>query len=456
MSSTNSEARWKTFPERLEELGISWRIYQNELSLPTGLSGEAESWLSNFTDNPLEWFTQYHVRFSRAHQRFLAAQGASERDKWSASNFARLSAREQNLHRKAFTTNEGDPNYRQLTTLTYRDGGINRQMLVPKGDVLHQFRKDVQGGQLPTVSWLVAPQNFSDHPGAPWFGAWYISEMLDILTQNPETWKKTILILCYDENDGYFDHVPPFVAPNPDRPETGKASAGLDAAVEQVSSEQERALGAEGRAGPIGLGYRVPLLIASPWTRGGYVCSQVFDHTSILQFLERFLAHKTGKPVRETNISAWRRAVCGDLTAAFRPYHNEAIGSPEALKRAPFAGSIHQAQFKPLPSGFRAFSPAEITQARTDPASSPLLPRQEPGLRPSCALPYELSVDGVLSPDRQTFVIEFAAGKDQFGDRSAGAPFHVYTPGRTRARERTEPALNLGGPGPTPLLPEIA
>jgi phospholipase C len=268
--------------------------------------------------------------------------------------------------------------------------------------------------------------------------------MLDILTQNPETWKKTILILCYDENDGYFDHVPPFVAPNPDRPETGKASAGLDTAVEQVSSDQERALGAEGRAGPIGLGYRVPLLIASPWTRGGYVCSQVFDHTSILQFLEGFLAHKTGKLVREKNISAWRRAVCGDLTAAFRPYHNEAMASPEALKWAPFAGSIHQAQFKPLPNGFRSFSPAEITQARIDPASSPLLPRQESGLRPSCALPYELSVDGALSPDRQAFLIEFAAGKAQFGDRSAGAPFHVYTPVRARARGKGRTGFEPG------------
>src|SRR5262249_11930283 len=152
----------------------------------------------------------------------------------------------------------------------------------PKGDIFHQFRKDVQSGQLPTVSWLVAPENFSDHPSAPWYGAWYVSETLDILTQNPEVWKKTILILCYDENDGYFDHVPPFVAPHPTKPETGKVSPGIDLAVEHVWPAQE---GLRGHVGPIGLGYRVPLVIASPWTRGGYVCSQVFDHTSIVQFL---------------------------------------------------------------------------------------------------------------------------------------------------------------------------
>jgi hypothetical protein len=44
--------------------------------------------------------------------------------------------------------------------------------------------------KLPLVSWLVAPEHFSDHPGSPWYGAWYISEVLNILTKDPETWKK--------------------------------------------------------------------------------------------------------------------------------------------------------------------------------------------------------------------------------------------------------------------------
>jgi phospholipase C len=95
-------------------------------------------------------------------------------------------------------------------------------MAIPKGDVLHQFRKDVGTGHLPAVSWLVAPENFSDHPSSAWFGAWYVAEALNILTRNPEVWKKTVFVLTYDENDGYFDHVPPFVAPDPDNPESGK------------------------------------------------------------------------------------------------------------------------------------------------------------------------------------------------------------------------------------------
>src|SRR5262249_17159076 len=155
---------------------------------------------------------------------------------------------------------------------------------------------------------------------------WYMSEVIDILTQNPEVWKKTIFILTYDENDGYFDHVPPFTAPDPRFAGSGKTSAGIDGSVEQVTKEQEEArakmypgpgLGREWRTGSIGLGFRVPMIVASPWSRGGAVCSEVFDHTSVLQFLEQFVSHKSGRPIKEENISAWRRTVCGDLTSVF-------------------------------------------------------------------------------------------------------------------------------------------
>ncbi len=461
-----SEAHWTTFPERLEDAGISWRIYQNEVSLDTGLEGPAENWLANFTDNPIEWFTQYHVRFSETYRRYLPAREKAltaaleklesqppatdaakkklaktraELDEvrrhqveYTEANFAKLSAREKNLFRKAFTTNESDPHYRELTTLTYRDGGQEHRMQVPKGDVLHQFREDVRTGKLPTVSWIVAPENFSDHPGAPWYGAWYLSETLDILTQNPEVWKKTIFVLCYDENDGYYDHVPPFVPPAPDRPETGMASAGIDTAAEHVLPNQDGESQAAGHTAPIGLGFRVPLVIASPWSRGGFVCSQVFDHTSVLQMLEKILSHKTGQPVRETNISTWRRVVCGDLSSVFRPYHGEKVDSPKPVQRDPFLSSIYQAQFKQVPNDFKKLDAGQITQARETPQAIPLGPQQEKGVRPACALPYELAVDGTLSADRKSFVIQFAAGKESFGEKAAGAPFHVYAPGKVR------------------------
>ncbi|RYD28953.1 MAG: DUF756 domain-containing protein, partial [Verrucomicrobiaceae bacterium] len=468
-----SEVSWTTFPERLEDLGVPWKVYQNEISLPTGLSEAEDSWLSNFTDNPLEWFTQYRVRFAPARRAWLAKkrkelegdqtllvdriQAAApaadpqavraleeiqtrlkaldaEWAQWSEEKWSALPERDKALHRKAFTNNAGDPDFRSLETMAYQDGEAVRRMQVPKGDVLHQFREDARTGNLPAVSWLVAPQLFSDHPDSPWYGSWYLAEAIDILTKNPEVWKKTIFILCYDENDGYYDHIPPFVPPVPGRPETGAASPELNPGLDLVTPEQERTYHQkhpqEGTAaGPIGLGFRVPLLIASPWSRGGMVCSEVFDHTSILQFLEVFVSHKTGKTVREPNISPWRRAVCGDLTSVFQPWHGEPVAAPEPLVREKFFRSIHQAQFKPLPQEYRKLTPEDIALAKEKPRSAGFLPRQEPGTRSSCALPYELSVHGSRSADGSRFAITFAAGNTLFGEKSAGAPFHVYAPG---------------------------
>ena len=110
----------------------------------------------------------------------------------------------------------------------------------------------------------------------------------------------------------------PFTAPDHHDPATGKASEGIDTSLDHVKLEKDI-------PGSIGLGFRVPLIVASPWSRGGYVNSQVFDHTSTLQFLEKFLSKKFGKDIRETNITPWRRTVCGDLTSIFRKYNGSKI-----------------------------------------------------------------------------------------------------------------------------------
>ncbi len=243
------------------------------------------------------------------------------------------------------------------------------------------------------VSWLVAPERLSDHPESAWYGAWYISETLRILTENPDVWKKTVFILTYDENDGYFDHVPPFVCPNPLKRETGFASQGIDTSLDYVQLADDEKLQGKvrgpARESPIGLGYRVPMVIASPWSRGGCVCSQVFDNTSVLQFLEKFLTHKTGKEVVETNISSWRRAVCGDLTSAFQPSPSDKDKNPTFVERDPFVEQIYQAQFKPLPNGYKVLTSADIDEIKQNPAASPLMQHQEKGIRRSCPLPYE-------------------------------------------------------------------
>lgn len=217
-ATDNSEPgfSWTTYPERLQNAGVTWRVYQQS---------------DNFDDNALAWFTQYR------------------------------------------TAAPGNPLY---------DRGI-----APVGDLVTAFKSDVVNGTLPRVSWVIAPILASEHPPfSPASGAALTKQLLDALAANPAVFNATVFILTYDEEGGLFDHVPPPVPP------PGTAD-------EFVNGQ------------PIGLGFRVPMVIVSPWTRGGRVCSQVFDHTSILRFLECW----TG--VAEPNLSTWRRQVCGDLTSAF-------------------------------------------------------------------------------------------------------------------------------------------
>jgi phospholipase C len=445
----DKEADWKTFPERLEDAGVPWRIYQNEISIDSGFADEEDAWLSNFTDNPIEWFSQYRVRFGKARRRHVqqvvatwpdrisqkeqasAAPGLSskeitklleelkelkeelrialdEKDHYHDAAWAALSDRDRSLNQRAFAVNEGDPEYRSLASHLYHDGEVEREVSVPKGDVLHQFRSDVESGNLPAVSWLVAPERFSDHPGSAWYGAWYLSEAMNILTKNPDVWKKTIFILCYDENDGYFDHVPPFVAPHPNRPDTGRTSDGLDTSLD-VSN-------AHGRDHSIGLGYRVPLVVASPWSRGGCVNSEVFDHTSIIMLIEKWLEGKHKKVV-ESNISPWRRTVCGDLSSVFRPYAGESYSLPRSLERDAVVEQIHRAKFAPsTPS----VGPIGQDQLET----FDLKPFQEVGTRPSCPLKYELEVNAELKGDK--LIVSMEAGNRRFGKNALGSPFNVY------------------------------
>ncbi|WP_312902793.1 phosphocholine-specific phospholipase C [Chryseobacterium taichungense] len=400
------QARWKSFPEILEEQNISWKIYQNEISLPKGMSGEQEAWLSNFTDNPLEWFSKFNVKFSKGyHQhipniithlqnevkkhpnqkeklRKMIAELEEDKIKYHPDQFEKLSQEEKNLHEKAFTTNINDPDYWNLEIGQDENG---ERLVVPKGDVLHQFRKDVENKQLPLVSWLIAPEHFSDHPGSPWYGAWYISEVLNILTQDPEIWKKTIFIINYDENDGYFDHVLPFAPPlNPSQPVDMNGPEG----VEYVNRTQEYILSStlkdhEKVEGTVGLGYRVPMIIASPWTKGGFVNSEVSDHTSVLMFLEKFIQKKFNKDVTIDNISDWRRAICGDLTSAF---NSSQIKVPEMnyLDQKEYAKTINSAKNKPVPD-LKWYGENELNDQ--------LLEIQEPGIKPSNALPYKFHVN---------------------------------------------------------------
>ncbi|OUI80915.1 phospholipase C [Gluconobacter sp. DsW_056] len=453
---------WTTFPERLEKIGVSWKFYQNELSQTGGMSGPERSWLSNFGCNVLECFDSFNVgsnpgfgdwideriqecsehinRLEKLEmlvsgergEQLVEAKALMEvlrRRQKSAKGYEELTPAERALFTKAFVTNKADPDYHSLEDLAFEDDPDAKGMKAPKGDVLYQFRKDARTGTLPAVSWLAAPEHFSDHPTSAWYGAWYVSEVMNILTENPEVWKKTIFILTYDENDGYFDHCCSYAAPDPQRPETGRSSGTIGAdGLEYTVAEDEVRLGVPerlARSGPIGLGFRVPMVVASPWSRGGRVNSELFDHSSTLQFLEHFVERKFGTPVRETNISPWRRAICGNLTSCFHS-SEEAAPSLSYLDRDTHLRVIEDARNRPMPGGFRSLSASEMATLRAQPDLLRETVRQEPGTRPACALPYELYCDGGVQAGERRVHLKLRAGRSVHGERSAGAPFNVY------------------------------
>jgi len=181
------------------------------------------------------------------------------------------------------TAAPGNPLYDHGVANVSTDRG---QQMTNADDLAAAIRADVLHGTLPQVSWVVNNQFFSEHPvTAPSNGAYFLNALLNALNADPEVFNSTLVIINYDENDGQFDHVPP---PTPPPGTPGEFIDGL----------------------PAGLGFRVPCLVISPWSHGGYVVGDTFDHTSTLRLIE------TRFGVEVPNLSAWRRATCGDLTAA--------------------------------------------------------------------------------------------------------------------------------------------
>jgi phospholipase C len=159
----------------------------------------------------------------------------------------------------------------------------------------NDFTSDVANDTLPSVSWITPPNGYDEHPpSAPALGMWFSHNVISALVANPKVWAKTVLFIMYDENDGFFDHVAPPTPP--------AGTAGEYLTSDPLPSQ------ADSITGPIGLGFRVPMLVVSPFSRGGYICSDTFDHTSQMRFLE------TRFGVKAPNISDWRRSVTGDLT----------------------------------------------------------------------------------------------------------------------------------------------
>ncbi len=160
------------------------------------------------------------------------------------------------------------------------------------------FAEDIKHGELPQVSWINVGAVQTEHPGysSAKVGE-YVVENLIARLQKHKVWDSTALFVTWDENGGFFDHVAPPAAP--------PGTTGEYLTTEDITHNSG------GIKGPIGLGFRVPLLVLSPFSHGGYLCTDVFDHTSILQFIEKRWE------VEVPNLSKWRRETTGDLTSAF-------------------------------------------------------------------------------------------------------------------------------------------
>ena len=274
---------WQTYAEALQGAGVSWKVYQN--------AGD------NFGDNALAYF-----------QQFADAPEGSPLYNGGMASVPRVTGRTQD-------------------------------------DIVAAIKNDVTNGTLPQVSWIVSNQGFSEHPSAPPAdGAHFIHAVLQALNADPEVFDSTALFLNYDENDGFFDHVPPPVPP------AGTADEFLNGV-------------------PIGLGFRVPMVVVSPWSRGGWVNSEVFDHTSVIRFMEEWTA-ALGTPAVCHSISAWRRAVAGDLTSAF-DFTSPVPGLPSLPNTDAVIGQINC-----------------LLLPNPDPATNEL-PAQEQGTKPARALPYQ-------------------------------------------------------------------
>jgi phospholipase C len=168
------------------------------------------------------------------------------------------------------------------------------------------FLKDAAAGRLPAVSWVLTDFDKSEHASfSPQAGIQQVAKALEALTTIPDRWASTVLFLTYDENGGFFDHVAP---PTPPAGTEGEYITSTKPATSCLPLPSEAT-----RAMPIGLGFRVPMLVISPYSRGGFVCSETFDHTSMLRFIE---TRHAASGMRVPNLSAWRRSITGDLTSA--------------------------------------------------------------------------------------------------------------------------------------------
>ena len=346
-SEPNPGHTWTTVAEVLEAANISWRIYQQEDNFDEFVA------VLPLPSPPLS-APRPHAAHPRPSTPHPFPQPASNGCAWFA-NFQKA--------------RPGDALY---------DKGMARV-----DDFVAEFAKDVLADSLPQVSWLVGPANLSEHAAYhPSAGEDLSARLIKALAANPDVYKKTAFVLTYDEGGQFFDHAVPYTIPLAKDGSDGDST---------VPVEGEDFLGL-----PIGPGFRVPFMAISPWSRGGYVVSELFDHTSTIQLIEKRFN------VSVPTISAWRRAMLGDLTSAFN------FSAPDY--------SVDWVAALPDTSAYPAES---ITECDTLPPprvpAVQSMPAQPAGTRRARALPYAVTARFSCSAAGLALTLNNSAG-------AAGAP----------------------------------
>ncbi|MGH9919392.1 MAG: phospholipase C [Nitrososphaerales archaeon] len=298
---------WETMPEALSNKNVSWKVYN-----PYGHNYTPGSGLSMILcKNPLMYFEQYQQSMNPT------------------------------LYQNAFG---------------YYGPNVNNAFSGGTGP--NDFAADVMNDSLPSVSWIIPPVGFDEHPPTPAIlGEWFTLQILEVLASKPQVWEKTVLFIMYDENDGWFDHVPPPTAPSNTAGEYVTASTSAYNGGQSTTFAQ---------GAPIGLGFRVPMLVVSPFSAGGWVCSDTFDHTSQLRFLETLFG------VTVPNLSSWRRANTGDLTSALPTLSNPVTKSP--IKGLPLPKISDSTTTPPISTECTAGQQIEVNST---PSNPPMVPKKQ-------------------------------------------------------------------------------
>ncbi|EGG20949.1 non-hemolytic phospholipase C precursor [Cavenderia fasciculata] len=234
------DARHETSPgpviDNTETVPFTWLTYPEVLE-KAGITWRVYQGVDNFDDNALEWFKQF-----------------------------------QNL-------SKDDPMY---------INGVSNWGI-------EAFLKDALDGNLPQVTWVVGPQELSEHPdNGPMAGQWLSQQIIQAVV-NSSHWEETVLIMDYDEPGGFFDHFAPPVAP---------------------FGTLDEWVNLNGTVAPVGSGLRVPSFMISPWSTGGHVYSEPTDHTSVIMFVEQWAIANGFEPedVMHPLISTYRRNFFSDYT----------------------------------------------------------------------------------------------------------------------------------------------